>query len=115
MKNFKRQGVWVNVLTSTTVAHRPAWDPVPALQATPTHRPPPRPSPPAPTPAPPRAPGADTSESAREWGWVCGALEAGVSPQTVYRQLVERASQRRGRDAERYARHTIDRALRHVR
>ena len=53
----------------------------------------------------------DSSESAREWGWVCGRLEAGCDPRLVYHQLVERARFRRGDDAERYALRTIKQAL----
>jgi hypothetical protein len=110
MKNWERQGMWVNVLAASAVPHRPAWDPAPALQAPPEH---------TPAPAPPSggasAEGVDASESGREWGWVCAALEAGVCPETVCRQLVDHATQRRGRDAERYARHTVQRALRHIR
>ena len=110
MKNWKRQGVWVNVLASSTVPQRPAWDPAPALQATPVHTPAP-----APSSGGISVEGVDASESGREWGWVCGALEAGVCPETVYRALVDHATPRRGRDAERYARHTVERALHHIR
>lgn len=106
MKNWKRHGVWVNVLDCGN-RQAPPWDPTPALQPTPPDD---RPL----TVAPGRhhSPGVDCSESAREWGWVCGALEAGVSPDIVYRQLVDRASLRRGRDAARYASYTIKRAIR---
>jgi len=105
-RNWKRAGVWVNVVNPDPPP-RPAWDPTPALQQTTVlpHRI---------TSQPPRqhdCNGLDNSPSAREWGWVCGALEAGLDPQIVYRQLLERASQRRGRDAQRYARHTLQRAL----
>jgi hypothetical protein len=108
MKNAKRGGEWVNVL------HRPGprervWDPTPALPTTAA----PRAKPPA-RKQDSRAPSSagDGSESAREWGWVCGALEAGLSPTMVYQRLLERASARRGADAERYARYTLSRALR---
>jgi hypothetical protein len=56
----------------------------------------------------------DTSESAREWGWVCGMLEAGIPPEIVYQRLLDRARRRRGQDAERYTHHTIDRAQHHI-
>ncbi len=108
MKNWKRHGVWVNLLDGGNT-QAPPWDPTPALQATP----PDGRSLTTTSSAHHRA-GVDCSESGLEWGWVCGALEAGISPDTVHRQLVERASQRRGRDAERYATYTIKRAIRRL-
>ena len=108
MKNWKRHGVWVNVLDCGN-QQAPPWDPTPALQPTP-----PDDRPLTATPGRQHGAGVDCSESAREWGWVCGALEAGISPDTVYQQLVERASQRRGRDAVRYASYTIKRAIRRL-
>ncbi len=104
MRNWKRAGVWVNVLNPDPPP-RPAWDPTSALSQ--ITAPPGRKTPPSQIPQN----GVDHSESAKEWGWVCGALDAGIDPETVYRQLLERASQRRGRDAQRYARHTLRRAL----
>jgi hypothetical protein len=108
MKNWKRHGVWVNLLD---YGHEdaPPWNPAPALQSMP-----PDDKPLIASHARRHSVGIDCSESGREWGWVCGALEAGVPPDTVYRQLVQRASQRRGRDAERYANYTIERAIRHL-
>lgn len=109
MKNWKRQGVWVNVIVSDNL-HRPPWDPMPALEPTPPNR-----IRSIASLRPSATFGADLSESGQEWGWVCGALEAGVSPSIVVRKLVYRASRRRGRDAERYAKRTVNRALRHLR
>jgi len=57
---------------------------------------------------------ADTSESGREWGWICGMLQAGDDPRLAYSRLVDRARPRRGDDAERYARRTVARALERV-
>jgi len=106
MKNCKRGGEWVNVLQRPH-PHSSAWDPTPALRsASLTKRALIDPA------APPRCGRADRSESAREWGWVCGALEAGLSPTAVYQRLLNHASPRRGPDAERYARYTIARAIR---
>ncbi len=106
-RNWKRGGVWVNVVNPDPPP-RPAWDPTPAL----VPPPPPR-GPLTPPPChPPPDHRTDVSESGQEWGWVCGALEAGVDPEIVYRRLLDRASPRRGRDAERYARYTLQRALR---
>lgn len=105
MKNWKRQGVWVNLLDCGDKA-APPWNPAPVLQSMP-----PEEKPLVNSRAHHRSAGIDCSESAREWGWVCGALEAGVSPNTIYRQLVQHASQRRGCDAKRYARRTIKRAM----
>jgi len=108
MKNWKRDGVWVNVLQRPS-PHARVWNPTPALQSTTDDK--------RPIIAPcatPRSCSADRSESAREWGWVCGALEAGLSPGMIYQRLLDHASPRRGPDAERYARYTIARALRHT-
>jgi len=108
MKNWKRGGEWVNVLQRPS-PHARAWDPTPALQSA-AHA--------KPTTniacAPAAAPGVDRSESAREWGWVCAALEAGLNPAVVYQRLLAHAAPRRGHDAERYASHTIARAIRHT-
>lgn len=102
-RNWKRGGCWVNVLAATV--HRP-WQPeevhhfaAQPRPANPTRR---------------GQTGRDTSQSAREWGWVCTLLESGVTPEIVYARLVESARTRRGNDAERYARHTVTRAVRHV-
>ncbi|MFQ5601113.1 MAG: DNA-primase RepB domain-containing protein [Candidatus Krumholzibacteriia bacterium] len=107
-RNWKRHGVWVNVLDAKTTG-RP-WDPSPALQTT-VAAPSPKPgfaSPPA-TPS-----GRDTSPSGREWAWVCSLLEAGCDPAVVHQRLLLHACARRGRHAERYAAHTLNRALRRL-
>jgi hypothetical protein len=104
-KNWKRGGTWVNVLAASR--HGRLWNPVAAL-------PDPQPRrtslsrPKAHTQHPIRP---DTSASGREWGWVCGLLEAGCSPRAVYARLVEAARPRRGTDAERYAQRTLRQAL----
>jgi hypothetical protein len=105
VKNWKRAGTWVNVI------HRPhrqrPWIPEAAAgdglaQA-------------AVSPTPLRsAAGPDTTDSGREWGWICRLLEAGCDPAAAYHQLVERASSRHRRDVERYARLTVARAHTHV-
>jgi hypothetical protein len=59
-------------------------------------------------------PGIDHSPSGKEWGWVCGALEAGVPAAKVYAALLQRAAARRGPDAQRYAPRTVQRALQHT-
>ena len=105
-RNWKRGGVWVNVVNPDPIP-RPAWDPTRAL-------PPIAPVNNRITPHPQEQhnlTGVDHSESGKEWGWVCGALEADLDPDIVYRRLLDRASQRRGPDAERYARYTLQRAL----
>lgn len=101
-KNWKRGGTWVNVVA----AHRGRpWAPPANLTA--VEQPPP-------SAAATTMRNTDTSASAREWGWVCGRLETGSSPALVYEELVEAARHRRGKDAARYARHTVTRACRHV-
>jgi hypothetical protein len=98
-RNWKRAGVWVNVLRVSALA---PWDPTAALPIL------------ASEPAPPvrTASATDTSASASEWGWVCGMLEAGIDPDTVHARLLAAARSRRGEDADRYATHTLARALR---
>ncbi len=104
-KNWKRSGAWVNVIAASW--HR-SWDPTPALavrrgestlRCGPVAR---------------QYAGGDNSPSGREWGWVCELLEIGRDPETVYQRLVARARKRRGQDAERYARHTVERATRRL-
>ena len=105
-RNWKRQGPWVNVLAANLRGEPVAAGSEPERQL---HLPTPMSSPTASRRA---LTGRDTSESGREWGWVCGALEAGLDPDFVRRRLVERARPRRGPDAERYARRTVEKALR---
>ena len=105
-KNWKRSGAWVNIVALSW--HR-SWDPTPALAAG-RRQPTLRRSPVASLPSA----GRDTSPSGREWAYACGLLENGRDPEAVYQRLVARARKRRGPDAERYARHTVDRATRHV-
>lgn len=50
-------------------------------------------------------------ESSAEWGFVMGQLENGVAPNVVEERLLQHCRERRGRDAERYARYTVQRAL----
>lgn len=56
----------------------------------------------------------DTSQSAKEWGWVCGRLENGLDAFQTYRLLVEGARGRRRGDVGRYARRTVQETLVHV-
>ncbi|MCP3962143.1 MAG: hypothetical protein GY719_30235 [bacterium] len=104
-RNWKRSGVWVNLVAASWLE---SWDPTPALVEA---------SPPVlkrrPLLSRPGA-GPDRSPSGLEWGWVCGLLELGCDSEEVYQRLVARARKRRGRDAERYARRTVDRAAHQV-
>ena len=109
MRNWKRHGVWVNVIRTDAIKH-PPWDPTPALQEMEemqkllsirttdlvSKR---------------TLDAPDQSESAKEWGWILGSLEAGVNPETIYQRLYQRALPRRGSDTERYVRHTLQRAI----
>jgi len=111
LKNWKRGGTWVNIVATSAPAGR-RWDPTPALTgsaddgvglvAGPQHR------------SRRRSSGRDRSESGREWGLVCSALEAGYCPDVVCRRLLARAAPRKGRHAEAYARRTVERAIAHV-
>lgn len=121
--NWRRGGVWVNVLASST--ERPVWHPSAALDEhgdgsfrTPSLlRMPENPDRGVrvANDRPPLGGGFDTSESGKEWGWVCGLLEAGYEPNRVYLLLCERARQRRGADANRYAETTVRKATQHCR
>jgi len=103
-KNWKRGGCWVNVLAGSHNVG--AWR---TADSMPTARPSGRDQHPGRSNGP-----HDTSPSGRDWAWVCTLLEHGQSPDQVRAQLVDRARPRRGADAERYARRTVDRASRHV-
>lgn len=59
--------------------------------------------------------GGDVSPSGREWGWTCRMLETGRDPERVYLELLAMAQDRRGPDAERYARRTVERAMLKIR
>jgi len=106
-KNWKRGGTWVNAIEATH--HGRCWLPAPALSCRQNEE-----ESRVGRPASRSTTYSDQSESAREWGWVCGRLEAGCHPSTVYKALVDRASSRRGRDTQRYAARTINRALRRL-
>lgn len=101
-KNWKRGGAWVNVVDAPH--HGRCWVPtVEPKDAGHQQKRSPR--------CQARHSQHDITESGKEWGWICGLLEAGYGPHDVYLRLVERARQRRGGDAERYARRTVMRAL----
>lgn len=109
MKNWKRSGQWVNVLGSSTTL--PPWEPR-FLAAPQRPLPPPSPVTPRTVQRPPAQDrGLDGSPSGKEWGWVCGALASGRPPGDVYIELLEHCRSRRGHDAQRYALHTLRRAL----
>lgn len=111
-KNWKRAGTWVNLLVTSSPAGRrwdaetataPASEPNPPASGTESH-----------PVGEAQASGRDTSDSGREWGLVCGALEAGYDAGLVFDRLVHRARPRKGRQVERYAQRTVERALAHV-
>jgi hypothetical protein len=117
MRNYKRDAQWVNLVSTSTSL--PAWTPAFDRRRSPML---PRSNEPSvafisglDTSATSRArTGLDLSPSGSEWGWVCGALEAGLPPQRVYAALLDRCRHRRGPDAERYASLTLQRAMRHT-
>jgi hypothetical protein len=102
-RNWKRGGTWVNVIDAA-FSGRPWVASREEMSRRPVRS----------TNEPRHTTSTDTSESGREWGWVCGLLEAGYEPRAAYQRLIERARHRRGRDVERYARRTMMRALDHV-
>jgi hypothetical protein len=99
-RNWKRSGVWVNTVASSVIR---SWNPAPALRervATARSR-----------SVNVARRGTDTSPSGQDWAWACCLLESGHDPHSVYHRLVARARPRRGADAERYARRTVDQAI----
>lgn len=100
-RNWKRSGVWVNTAASSVT--RP-WDPTPALCEPPVVAA-------GRSVSAPQHGGTDVSPSGQDWAWTCCRLESGEDPDSIYHRLVARARPRRGSDAERYARRTVDQAL----
>lgn len=109
-KNWKRHGEWVNVLDNSFF--KPLWDPSvsPRADHTNAHR-----SAKSGSNKRRALESSTSSESEKEWGWVCGSLEAGLDPETVYYCLVERAKRREKKDADRYAQRTVRKAILHLR
>lgn len=97
-KNWKRGGCWVNVLDATGGR---VWD-LHQVEAVA------EPKQSAERAA--RSQGRDTSASAREWGWICGLLEARHDPLDVYQRLLLAAKRRGRREPERYAKRTCRKA-----
>ncbi len=97
-KNWKRDGCWVNTIAANFDG--PSWDPPITTPKTP------------PSKRTPSSVERDRSQSAREWGWVCGLLEAGVAREVAYQRLLEAAKARQRPQAERYAALTIANAAR---
>ena len=56
----------------------------------------------------------DDSESGKEFGWVCGWLRAGRDPEEAMRRLSAKASERGKKDHEKYAKRSIEKAIREV-
>ena len=108
-RNWKRSGCWVNVLAfpaGRSDGRRALEVPANILE-----EPEPPRTCPVPSTAPSGRPGRDASPSGQEWAWVCNMLEAGMDPEKVCLELIAMARSRRGPDADRYARRTVDRAM----
>ena len=107
-KNWKRGGVWVNLKSSPDLA-RTCLHP---LGGRVLH---PEASEPAGTrpelrsyfPGRGRGEGGDSSESGREFGWCCGWIRAGRSPEEAIRRLAIRAEERGKNSPGEYARRTV--------
>lgn len=110
-KNWKRDGVWVNVLEAS---ERRPWEPAASHLAEKNPDELTRPDPCSRELSSTSADGIDESPSGKDWGFVCSLLEDGRDPLDVHRLLLDRARARRGSDAARYAATTISRALRHL-
>jgi len=105
-KNWKRGGQWVNVLCDSQ--NGPPWAPPHQAMAprqctlrNQTKN----------ATSSPVSPNVDLSASGREWGWVCGALEAGIHPDRVFQKLLQRAQARKGTHAKSYVTRTMRKAL----
>jgi hypothetical protein len=96
-RNWKRGGCWVNVLTPAVAGPKSVRAAAGSGCPETLHT------------------NRDVSPSGQEWGWTCRMLEAGWSPRMVYEALVAKASARRGTDAERYARRTVEKATEKLR
>jgi len=109
-KNWKRGGCWVNVVFQPQEAPDAAPLVLPAeiVQGLP------KPRSHASTDGTRTHSGGDNSLSGQEWGWVCSMLESGCRPEDAYWALVAKARERRGDDAERYAKRTVERAMEKV-
>lgn len=99
-RNHKRSGPWVNVLAATD---GPPWIPPPDVDPSRRERGPPSSN----------RGLSDRSPSGQDWAWTRAACERGDPPDRILAALIERCRTRRGHDAERYARRTLERALRH--
>jgi hypothetical protein len=109
-RNWKRGGCWVNLLAGADAGRglRRVAAPEPPSAAVTV------PGPRVARDATP-AQGRDLSASGQEWGWACRMLESGWDPERVYEALLGKAACRRGPDADRYARRTVERATEKVR
>ena len=111
LRNHKRHGSWVNVISPAT-GQLPPWPPPASLLAdacsccAPRHGP-------ARLKPPPRGHG-DHSPSGQDWAWTCRQLQHGMDPEQLLPLLIQRCQARRGSDADRYARRTIRAASRHL-
>ncbi|MES9892221.1 MAG: DNA-primase RepB domain-containing protein [Candidatus Thiodiazotropha sp.] len=113
VKNRKRGDEWVNVVYSYVTGeplHLAATPPGASLRPNINQ------------PDTPREGGAvvhlsgsrDSSDSGREWGYVCGALEHGADEDVVMADLEERARRRGKPNPAYYARTTVQKAKRHI-
>lgn len=112
-RNWKRGAVWVNLHATAHALLRP-WNPSVAVSLALEFGPAVRRAVEVLEDGQQDRPRHDTSPSGRDWAWVCRSLEAGTSSRQVYEALVASASARRGHDAQRYARRTLERAIRRV-
>lgn len=104
MRNWKRGGCWVNVLAHSHANVPPLITPWPLTSTTPVAK----------IYQHPHRPGCDTSPSGHDWAIVCRRLERGDPPASILIDLTHTATERRGRDAQRYAQRTLTQAHRHL-
>lgn len=108
-RNWKRRGSWIGVIP--TPIQRPPWDPIAVGDTASDRGSDTRVEPAATVDTAGREAYTDRSESGKEWGWVCGAIEAGIPYDCILQGLIQRARPRKGCGAARYAQRTVDKAI----
>lgn len=106
LRNWKRHGTWISLLATNFQAQPLDLDICDRPDQTP---------PSASLPNPIRTcDGPDHSDSAREWGWVCGAIEHGLPIDLIRQRLHQQARTRRHHDTDRYVELTVRNATKHI-
>lgn len=106
LRNWKRHGTWISLIATNFQAQ--PWNSDSCNQPSPITA---SASPPEPRPS---RGGPDRSASAREWGWVCAAIEHGLPIDYIRQRLHQQARTRRHHDTDRYVELTLRNATQHI-